>query len=220
MANSLISNAQFGFLPGRSTTSNLLITDHLINKELSTGNAVDVVFFDVSKAFDTVPDSTLLHKISNSFGVVGKLHAWLKSFLTGCTQSVKINSKICSNLFSQSSSVTSGMIQGSMLGPLLYAAYTDDIIRCFSYSRPILYADDLKVIFPIDPSNFTKSFSLIMNDLHALSAWSEFNGLQFNFAKYAVLHFGAKNPNFVYNVNNHVLPFSESVQDLGITRNT
>ena len=220
MANGLISNAQFGFLPGRSTTSNLLITDHLINKELSTGKAVDVVFFVVSKAFDTVPHSTLLHKISNSFGVVGKLHVWLKSFLTGRTQYVKINSIIYSNLFSQSSSVTSGVIQGSVLGPLLYAADTNDIIRCFSYGHPILYVDDLKVIFPIDPSNFPKSFSLIMNDLNTLSAWSEFYGQWFNFAKCAVLHFGAKNPNFVYNVNYHVLPSSESVQDLSVTRNT
>ena len=59
-----------------------------------------------------------------------------------------------------------------------------------------------------------------MNDLNALFAWSEFNSLWFNFAKCAVLHFGAKNPNFVYNVNNNVLPSSESVQDLGVTRNT
>ena len=64
-------------------TYNLLITDHLINKELNTGNAVDVVFFDVSKAFDTVSHSTLPLKLSNSFGVVGKLRTWLKSFLTG-----------------------------------------------------------------------------------------------------------------------------------------
>ena len=171
MANGLISNAQFGFLPGRSATSNLFITDHLIYKELSTGNAVDVVFFDVSKAFDTVtvPRSALLQKIANLFRVVGKLHAWLKSFLRGRTQSVKINSKINSNLFSHSSSVTSGVIQGSVLGPLLYAAYTDDIIRCLSYGHPILYADDFKVIFPIDPSDFPKSFSLVMNDLNSLS---------------------------------------------------
>ena len=110
MADGFILNAQFGFLPGQSTTSNLLITDHLINKELSTGNAVDVVFFDVSKAFDTIPHSTLRHKISNLFGEVRKLHAWLKSFLTGHTQSVKINSKIHSNLFGQSLSVISGVI--------------------------------------------------------------------------------------------------------------
>ena len=144
----------------------------------------------------------------------------MKSFLAGHTQSVKINSKIHSNLSSQSSSVTSGMIQGSVLGPLLYATYTNDIVRCFNYGHPISYADDLKVIFPIDPTDFPKSFSLIMNDLNVLSAWSEFNGLRFNFDKCAVLHIGAKSPNFMYNVNNHALSSSESVQDLSVTRNT
>ena len=168
MANGLISNAQFGFLQVRSATSNLLITDHLINKELSTVNAVDVVFFDVSKAFESVPHSTLLHKIANLFGVVKKLHAWLKSFLTGRTQPVKVNSKINCYPFSQSSSATSGVIQGSVLEPLLYAAYINNIIRCFSYGRPILYANDPKVIFPIDSSNFPNSFSLIINDFNAL----------------------------------------------------
>ena len=79
----------------------------------------------------------------------------------------------------------------------------------------------LKLFFPmIHLHDFPKSFSLIMNNLNALSAWSEFNGLRFNFAKYAVLHFGAKNHNFMYNLNNHVLPPSESVQDLGVARNT
>ena len=99
----------------------MLITDHLTSKERSTGNAVDVVFFYVSKAFDTVPRSTLLHKISYSFWVVGKLHAWMKSFLAGRTQSVKIKSKIHFNLFSQSSSVNSWVIQGSVFAPYLYA---------------------------------------------------------------------------------------------------
>ena len=133
-----------------------------------------------------------LHAWLKSFGVVGKLRAWLKSFLTGRTQSVKINYKIHSNLSSQFSSVTSGVIQESVLGLLLYAAYTSDIVRCFSCDHPILYADDLKVIFLIDSSDFPQYFSLIMNDLNALFAWSEFNGLRFNFAECAVLHFGAK----------------------------
>ena len=120
--------------------------------------------------FDPDSHSSLQHKIYYSFEVVEKLYAWMKSFLAGRTQSVKINSKIYSNLFSQSSLVISGVIQGTVLGLLLYATYTNDIVRCFSYGHSILYADDLKVIFLIDLSDFPKSFSLIMNDLNALSA--------------------------------------------------
>ena len=61
------------------------------------------------------------------------------------------------------------MIQGSVLGPILYAVYTNDIVRCFTYGKPILYADDLKVIFSIDLSDIRKSYSLIMHDRNNLS---------------------------------------------------
>ena len=60
MANSLLSNDQFGFLPGRSTTSNLLYTNHIIHTEIHKGNAVDVILFDLSKAFDIVSHASLL----------------------------------------------------------------------------------------------------------------------------------------------------------------
>jgi hypothetical protein len=107
-----------------------------------------------------------------------------------------------------------------VLGPLLYAAYTNDIVKCFSHGHPILYADDLKVVFPIDLLDTAKSFSLIMHDLNMLSVWSEGTGLQFNFKKCFTLHYGNKNPTFVYNVCGHVLPAADSVLDLGVLRTT
>ena len=213
-ANSLLSDAQFGFLPGRSTTSNLIYTDSLIHKELLDGNPTDVVFFDISKAFDTVPHSLLLDKLANSFGVVGKLLAWCKAFLSNRTQAVKVYP----NHISRLSSVTSGVIQGSVLGPIFYAAYSNDIVKCFNYGRPVLYADDLKVIFPIHLTDTDKSFNLIMQDLNNLSAWSEATGLRFNFSKCLVLHYGVKNPNFVYNVCGNLLSVADSVIDLGVLR--
>ena len=132
MANSLLSNDQFGFLPGRSTTSILLFTDHLIHTEIHKGNAVDVILFDMSKAFDTVPHSSLLNKLTSNFGIAGKLHSWIKAFLINRMQSVKIYNHI-----SKFTNVTSGVIQGSVLGPILYAAYTNDIVRCFTYGKLI-----------------------------------------------------------------------------------
>jgi hypothetical protein len=81
-----------------------------------------------------------------------------------------------------------------------------------------VYADDLKVIFPIDLSNSANSHSLIMHDLHNLSLWSEATGLCFNFNICVILHYGNYNPNFVYNVCDHLLPTADNTTDLGVTR--
>ena len=216
LSNNLITNAQFGFIPGRSTTSNLLYTDHLIHNEIAKGNAVDLFLFDISKAFDTVPHPSLLKKLSYVFGITGKLHKWLEAFLTNRTQAVKLSPGYVSSC----SSVISGVIQGSVLGPILYCAYTNDIIRCFSHGKAILYADDLKVVFPIDNHNSNESHTLVMNDLSKLSVWSKDTGLTFNYKKCTVLHYGHNNPKFSYFLDNHMLPASESTTDLGVLRTT
>ena len=113
--------------------SNLLNSNHLIHTEIHKGNAVDIILFDISKAFDTVPHTSLLNKLTSNFGIVGKLHSWIKAFLTNHTQSIKIYNHI-----NGSANVTSGVIQGSVLGPILYAAYTNDKVRCFTYGKLIL----------------------------------------------------------------------------------
>ena len=113
---------------------------------------------------DTDPCASLLNKLTANFGIVSKLHSWIKAFLTNCTQSVKINNHI-----SESTNATSGVILGSVLGPFLYAAYSNDFVHCFTYGKPILCADHLTVIFPIDLSDIRKSYSLIMYDLNNLS---------------------------------------------------
>ena len=215
MANSLLSNDQFGFLPGRSTTSNLLYTDHLIHNEIHKGNAVHVILFDISTAFDTVPHASLLNKLTYNFRIASKLHSWIKTFLTNRTQSVKIYNHI-----GGSTNVTSGMIQGSVLGPILYAAYTNNIVCCFTYGKPIFYADDLKVIFPIDLSDIRKSYFLIMHDLNNLSSWSKATRPLFNFNKCIVLHYGNNNPNFEYTLCDHVLSSADSANDLCVIRAT
>ena len=137
-----------------------------------------MIFFDISKAFDTVPHSTLLNKLFNNFGIglVGKLHAWIKAFLCDRTQCVKI----ASNTISQSSKVTSGVIQGSILGPILYAAYTNNTVKSFKYGTPILYADDLKVVFPINRSDVRQSYDLIMHDLNLILHMNEHCKMLFN----------------------------------------
>ena len=199
------------FCPSGSTTSNLIYTDHLFHAEIHKGNAVDVILFDISKAFETVPHASLLNKLTSNFGIAGKLHSWIKAFLTNLTQSVKIY-----NYVSGSTNVTSGVIQGLVLGPILYVAYTNNIVCCFPYDKPILYAYDHKVIFPIDLLDIRESYSLIMHDLNNLSLWSKATGLSFNFKKCLVLLRGNNNPNFEYTLCYHILSPADSTNDLVI----
>ena len=71
LSNALLSSSQFGFLPSRLTTSDILYTDHLILKQLASGNSIDFILFDIIKAFDTVPHQNLLFKLRTKFGIVG-----------------------------------------------------------------------------------------------------------------------------------------------------
>ncbi|KAK4474273.1 hypothetical protein MN116_000361 [Schistosoma mekongi] len=91
----------------------------------------------------------LVGKLS-SYGIRNPLLAWLNSFLSNRHQIVKINSTL-----SKAEPVTSGVIQGSILGPLLFIAYINDICKCFIMGRPFLYADDLKIVYSFPPHEFS-----------------------------------------------------------------
>ena len=184
LLNHFLSSSQFGFLPCRSTTSNLLYTDHLIRKELASGNSVDFILFDITKAFGTILHQNLLFKLRTKFSIVGQLHSWLSSFLYNPSQAVKV----FTSCFSSTSPVTSRVKQVASLGPILFSAYINDIVDCFHYGKPVLYADDLKVVFPINSLHPNNSYALIKRDLHNLCLWASINGLQFNYNKCALLH--------------------------------
>ena len=214
LSNSLLSSFQFGFLPSRSTTSNLLYTDHPIRKELASGNSVDLILFDMTKAFDTVLHKNLLFKPRTKFGIVGQLHSWLRSFLYNRPQAVKVST----SCLSSTTPVTSEVIQGAPLGPILFFAYINNIVDCFLYGKPVLYADDLKIVFSTNSLHLNNSYELIKRDLHNLCLWASNNSLQFNYNKYARLHYGQSNPLFTYTLGNHIISAVQSVTDLGILR--
>ena len=102
------------------------------------------------------------------------------------------------------------------MSPILFAAHINDIVRSFSYSKPVLYkADVLKVIFSINLSDINNSCRFIMRDLIKQFIWSQATGLQFNLNRCVALHYGANNPNFVHTACRQI-----SALVLGVTRST
>ena len=144
----------------------------------------DIIFLDFSKAFDSIPHQQLLSKLHN-MGISGVLHNWFCSYLSHRTQSVRIDGAISSKL-----PVTSGVPQGSSLGPLLFIIFINDLPDSISYATPLLFADDTKCIKPI--SSVQDSISL-QKDLDALNNWSLHWKLAFNNSKCKLLRISPPN---------------------------
>ena len=169
LSNNLLSDHQHGFIKSRSTLTNLLSSLRHWLTSLDSGNSTDV---DFAKAFDSVSHSKLLHKLK-SYNIFGKLHSWIAAWLTGQSQSVKIH-----NIFSSFKSVLSGILQGSVLGSLLFLVFINDLCDLIPpEAHPTFFADDLKLFsdeIPI-PSEFLPNHvlsPLLQNALDTLLSWS------------------------------------------------
>ena len=205
--HNFISNSQHGFVSGRSCLTNLLEYLEYITKQIDNSNPVDCIFLDFSKAFDKVPHQRLLTKVK-SFGIEGKVLGWITDWLKDRQQRVLLNGSK-----SEWHPVLSGVPQGSVLGPLLFILFVNDLDEVVSSSIS-KFADDTKVYSSV--STHQDSISL-QNDLDKLVEWSNTWQMKFNASKCKVIHFGSGNRRHDYNISDTLLEKVDGEKDLGVT---
>jgi len=206
--NDWLYEGQHGFRPGYSCESQVITVCQDIADTLDNGDKIDAIIIDFSKAFDLVPHGRLLTKIANS-GVDSKVVVWIREFLLGRTQRVRVGGQL-----SEEVRVTSGVPQGSVLGPLLFLAYVNDIWMNME-STIRLFADDC-VIYRKITNN--EDIEILQKDLDRLGEWAAENGMKINPSKSKAIRFTrakVKDP-LNYSLMDTLLPEASSCKYLGI----
>ena len=204
----LYTSCQHGFRKKRSCVTQLLEVMEYLTDFLDEGNAIDIVYFDFKKAFDSVPHQRLLAKL-RSYGISGNILNWIEGFLSNRTQRVRIE-----NVYSEYAHVLSGIPQGSILGPILFTIFINDITdNLESICR--IFADDTKVINSVNKSD------VLQNDINKLINWTKVWDLHFNISKCKIMHVGRNNINKDYNMTdfngvNNVISDCTEEKDLGV----
>ena len=208
--NNLLSAKQFGFCQGRSCVTQLLTTINKWMKCIDDNKPVDAIYLDFAKAFDTVPHKRLIKKLEG-YGVHDNVLKWIEDFLSDRTQYVSVNGER-----SNSMPVTSGVPQGSVLGPVLFIYFINDM--------PNVTKEDMN-LFADDAKAFNDILSLIDRDdlqccINALVKWSIIWGMGFNACKCKVMHLGKTNPKYTYTMSNgtttSILEETTCEKDLGV----
>ena len=207
--NKLIKSSQHGFVKGKSCTTNLLEFLDKITEAADRGIATDVVYLDFAKAFDKVPTERLLKKLE-AHGIGGKVGSWIRAWLADRKQRVCVNGK-------QSGwrKVLSGVPQGSVLGPVLFLIFINDLDQEATVRQIVKkFADDTKIAQCIEKP---EDAAELQESLDRMSAWAVKWGMEFNVAKCHVMHIGRNNPEHVYLMGGTQLGKTAEERDVGVT---
>ena len=205
----LINHSQHGFLKARSCLTNLLCFFEEITKWVDEGSPVDIIYLDFQKAFDKVPHQRLILKLK-SHGMGNSIINWIEQWLTDRRQRVVVDGEV-----SSWKSVLSGVPQGSVLGPILFLVYIDDLEEGVT-GNILKFADDTKL--------FRKTKEIgdkqkLQDDIDKLVRWSEKWQMLFNVGKCKCLHTGPGNTGMNYEMGGTILSKTGKEKDLGVTMN-
>ena len=208
----ILFDSQYGFRKGHNTTHATLdfvktVEDALENDEIAIG-----VFCDLSKAFDTINHEILLDKL-NHYGIRGTANDWFRSYLTGREQYVDWNNKKSDKL-----PISTGVPQGSILGPLLFLIYINDLPTA-SGLKTVLYADDSNLL--IKGKDVSSVCRKLNEELASISDYFRSNKLKLNTGKTKLVYFRKKSQNVNYEeleiyLDGDKLKFEEEASFLGI----
>ena len=191
--------------------SQLLENQDQILTALENGENLDSVYLDFSKAFDKCDHGILLHKMKR-LKIKGKLGRWIKSFLTERQQVILVN-----KVKSKFSKLVSGIPQGSVLGPILFLIYINDIGQDLT-ANTLVYVDDTKVNQKVTSE---QDIEILQQELIKLDNWAKENNMDFNKGKFVVMRYGQnedlKNETEYFSGNyEEIIERKESVRDLGV----
>ena len=206
----LLNSSQHGFLKARSCLTNMLCFLEEITKWIDVGSPVDIIYLDFQKAFDKVPHQRLLLKLK-AHGIGDSITDWIEQWLTDRRQRVVVDGEV-----SNWKSVLSGVPQGSVLGPILFLIYINDLDDSIT-SNVLKFADDTKLFRKVNTDGDKQH---LQNDLDRLVKWSEKWQMLFNFGKCKCLHTGHGNLNVNYKMGDTVLGTTVKEKDLGVTIST
>lgn len=205
-SNCLINNSQHGFRKNRSCLTNLLEYMQSVSEIVDVGAPVDVIYLDFQKAFDKVPHNLLILKLE-MIGIRGKLLSWVGEWLRDRKQRVVLNGE-----YSEWEVVLSGVPQGSVLGPVLFAIYINDIDEGLG-NRILKFADDTKLWGRVGTES---EIACLQADLDKLVTWSVEWGMSFNVEKCKIMHLGSRNNKEDLFISGKALVEVEVEKDLGV----
>ena len=213
LENRIIAGSQYGFLPGKSTHEAIFKTVQHIYGALNNNKMLGMLLLDIAKAFNCVDHDTLYKKMDTT-GFGPMVIQWFKSYLDR-SQQVILNGSL-----SDITPVSKGIAQGTVLGPILFILYINDIFKCTKYVNMTMFADDC--VMYLSGNNWCTIQQRIQTDFDAVVDWTFRNNLRLNYEKTKAMIFSTRhkisklvNPKH-FEMSNHIISFVRNYVYLGV----